>query len=292
MARKHLGKGLKALFPGELKVDDEEQREKVFAEIDVNEVKSNPYQPREDFSEERLEELKNSIKEKGIIQPVTVRKVGSGYELITGERRLRAAKEIGIRKIPAYILSVIDKEELLELSIIENIQRADLNPIELAKSYKKLIEECNLTQQDVAKKVSIDRTTVTNLLRLLNLPEEIKESLKKGEITIGHARALLSLEKPSKQVNLLKKIIKDQLSVRELESIIYKKSKPTKKKEETKPQSRKIWVSEFENRIRNILGTKVTINEKKEKGYIKIDFYSVEDLERIIELFEASEKKY
>ncbi len=292
MPKKHLGKGLKALFPDDITIEDEEEKNKKFIEIDVNFIKPNPYQPREDFSEEQLIELKNSIREKGIIQPVTVRKVNDGYELIAGERRLRAAKEIGIEKIPAYILSVYGKEELLEISIIENIQRTDLNPIELAKSYKRLIDECNLNQQDLAKKVSVDRSTIANLLRLLKLPDEVRESLKRGEITTGHARTLISLESPGIQINLLKKIIKNQMSVRELETIVYKKTKPKEEKKSPKHGKKKLWVSKFENRIRDVLGTKVIIKEKKEKGFIKIDFYSIEELEGIIELLELTEKKY
>ena len=196
MARKHLGKGLKALIPDELVLNSVAVDEGKFIEVDINKVKPSAYQAREEFIPERMEELKSSIKEKGIIQPITVRPIDNGYEIIAGERRFRAAKEIGIKKIPAYILSINDKEDLLELSIIENIQRENLNPIELAKGYKCLIDECSLTQEEVAAKVSVDRTTVANLIRLLGLPKEVKESLKNGEISMGHARALLSVKRP------------------------------------------------------------------------------------------------
>jgi len=291
MVKKHLGKGLRALFPGELHIDNE-YKDKNFVEIDIEVVKPNPYQAREDFTPEHMEKLKNSIREKGIVQPIAVRKIDGGYELIAGGRRLKAAKEVGIKKIPAYVLSVYKKEDLLELSIIENIQRENLNPIELGKSYRRLMEECSLTQEDIAKKVSVDRTTIANLLRLLNLPDEVKESLKKGEITIGHARTLLSLRDPTKQINCLKKIIENQMSVRELESIVYKKAESKREKKETELPSKELWVIEFENKIRDVIGTKVSISEKNEKGYIKIEFYSIDELERIVELLESKEKIY
>jgi len=291
MVKKHLGKGLRALFPGELHIDNE-YKEKNFLEIDVKVVKPNPYQAREDFTPENMEKLKNSIREKGIVQPIAVRRIDGGYELIAGGRRLRAAKEVGIKKIPAYVLSVYKKEDLLELSIIENIQRENLNPIELGKGYRRLMEECSLTQEDIAKKVSVDRTTIANLLRLLNLPDEVKESLRKGEITIGHARTLLSLRDPQKQINYLKKIIENQMSVRELESIVYKKTESKREKKEDELPSKELWVIEFENKIRDVIGTKVSINEKNEKGYIKIEFYSIDELERIIELLASKEKIY
>ena len=291
MVKKHLGKGLRALFPGELHIDNE-YKEKNFLEIDIKVVKPNPYQAREDFTPEHMEKLKNSIREKGIVQPIAVRRIDGGYELIAGGRRLRAAKEVGIKKIPAYVLSVYKKEDLLELSIIENIQRENLNPIELGKGYRRLMEECSLTQEDIAKKVSVDRTTIANLLRLLNLPDEVKESLRKGEITIGHARTLLSLRDPQKQINCLKKIIENQMSVRELESIVYKKTESKREKKEDELPSKELWVIEFENKIRDVIGTKVSISEKNEKGYIKIEFYSIDELERIVELLASKEKIY
>jgi ParB family chromosome partitioning protein len=290
MVKKHLGRGLKALFPEDAQISDEVQN-KNFIEIDVEELRPNPYQVREDFSSQQMEDLKNSIKEKGIIQPLTVRRIDNGYELIAGERRLRAAKEIGIKRIPAYIITANDKEEILELMLVENIQRENLNPIELAKSYKRLIEECKLTQEEVARKISVDRTTITNMLRLLNLPEEVKDSVKKGEITVGHARTLLTLQNPKKQISYLEKIIKNQMSVRELESIIYK-LKSKKEKKVSKSTDKKDWVKDFENRIREILGTKVSITEKKEKGYIKIEYYTLDELERIVGFLESAEKSY
>ncbi len=289
MARKHLGKGLKALIPDELVLDSAAVDEGKFIEVDINKVKPSIYQAREEFIPERMEELKSSIKEKGIIQPITVRPVDNGYELIAGERRLRAAKEVGIKKIPAYILSIHDKEDLLELSIIENIQRENLNPIELAKGYKRLINECSLTQEEVAVKVSVDRTTVTNLIRLLALPKEVKESLKNGEISMGHARALLSVKRPGKQIQYLEKIRTKQISVRELEALIYK-TKQKREKKESRVTAQKLWVKEYENKIREILGTKVSIVEKGNKGYVKIEFYSETELERITELIDLTEK--
>ena len=291
MVRKHLGKGLKALIPDEPALDSAAADGEKFIEVDIDKVKPSAYQAREEYIPERMEELKNSIREKGIIQPITVRPVDNGYELIAGERRFRAAREIGIKKIPAYILFIDDKEDLLELSIIENVQRENLNPVELAKGYKRLIDECSLTQEEVAAKVSVDRTTVTNLIRLLALPKEVKESLKKGEISMGHARALLSVKGSGKQIQYLEKIRSKQMSVRELEALIYKTRQKREKKESRIP-AQKLWVKEYENKIRGILGTKVAIVEKGNKGYVKIEFYSETDLERIIEFIDSTEKKY
>ena len=203
-----LGRGLDALLPD---IEPMEDMSREYFACDIELIQPNRYQPRLRFSDNELEDMARSIHQQGIIQPLLVRKDNNGYELIAGERRFRAAREIGIKKIPAYILSIHDKEDLLELSIIENVQRENLNPIELAKGYKRLIDECSLTQEEVAAKVSVDRTTVTNLIRLLALPKEVKESLKKGEISMGHARALLSVKVSGKQIQYLEKIRSKQI---------------------------------------------------------------------------------
>ena len=217
MKKWRLGRGLNALIPQQ---ENAEQTQNDISKLKVSLIKSNPYQPRIDFDMEALEELKQSIKEKGIIQPITVRKKENHYELIAGERRLRAAIEIEMEKIPAYIVEVNSKEEMLELAIIENVQREKLNPIEQALAFQRLITECKLTQDDVAQKIAKDRTTVTNLLRLLKLPGEIQKTVKTGEISVGHARTLVSIEDKEEQIALWMKTLRNSYSVRKLEKLV------------------------------------------------------------------------
>ncbi|MEJ2628950.1 MAG: ParB/RepB/Spo0J family partition protein, partial [bacterium] len=219
MKTKRLGKGLDALIPSN--ITEEEGKQATIEGIEINKIKTNPYQPRTDFDNEKLEGLKASIEEKGIIQPITVRREKDGFELIAGERRLRAVQELNYKTIPAYILSDISTgDEMLELSLIENIQRQDLNPIELAKAYQKLQKEYGLTQEEVAKKVGKDRATITNIIRLLQLPEKIQDSVKTNEISMGHARALMSLPTEKSQMQFLQKVIRDEWSVRKLEQAV------------------------------------------------------------------------
>lgn len=281
MRNKRLGKGLNALIPQR---EDNFTNQKLI-EIDVAMVKPNPYQPRLKFDPVALEELKNSIREKGLIQPVTVRRVNSHYELIAGERRLRAVIEVGLDKIPAYIIKVDTKEEMLEMALVENVQRERLNPIEQANAFQRLISECNLTQDEIAQKIGKDRTTVANILRLLKLPAYIKESLENGEITIGHARALVPVDNAEAQKILWRKVVKDGMSVRKLEKFIkdlsYIRQEKTHKKQKKPP-----YIQKVEEQLRDIFGTKVAIRQKKEGGSIEIEFYSPEDLNRLLEIFE------
>jgi ParB family chromosome partitioning protein len=281
MKNKRLGKGLGALIPQE----DEQFADLKLIEIDVNKVKPNPYQPRLKFDIGALEELKNSIREKGLIQPVTVRRMDSHYELIAGERRLRAVIEVGLEKIPAYIIKVDTKEEMLEMALVENVQRERLNPIEQANAFQRLISECKLTQDEIAQKIGKDRTTVANILRLLKLPSHIQESLESGEITIGHARALVPVESAEVQNTLWRKVVRDGLSVRKLEKLIKDLSQirtvKTHKKQKKSP-----YIQKMEEQLRDIFGTKVVIRPKKEGGSIEIEFYSPEDLNRLLEIFE------
>jgi ParB family chromosome partitioning protein len=282
-----LGRGLSALIPA----TPAEEKKGMIAEIEVAKIHPNPYQPRSDFDRSTLEELKNSIKEKGIIQPITVRKISAGYQLIAGERRLRAVAEIGYKTIPAYIVDVHANEELLEMALIENIQREKLNPIELATSFQRLIDECHLTQDEVAKKIGKDRSTITNFIRLLKLPDKIKNSLKSNEITMGHARALITLRSEDEQIKIWKKIVKETLSVRNVETLVNKiadKDKGGTSKSKNKKKSSYLGV--IEEKLRNILGTQVRIREKKEGGQIEIDYYSNEDMERLVEMFELIER--
>jgi ParB family chromosome partitioning protein len=232
-----------------------------------------------------LQELKASIEEKGVIQPITVRQVDDHYELISGERRLRAVTEIGLDRVPCYILEIDSKEEMLELAIIENVQREHLNPIEQAQAYQRLIEECSLTQEDVAKKISKDRSTITNIIRLLRLPSVIQDSVRKGEISTGHARSLLSVSNEKLQKSIWKKIVNENLSVRRVEKMIKETQEKSKTKKKTTPR-RSVFVQKVEENLRELLGTKVVVRPKREGGTIEVDFYSPEDLSRLVELFD------
>ncbi len=289
-----LGKGLDILFSGsapEIKTDESKAREQKIEDsilfIEVDKIKTNPYQPREEFDETTLRELADSIKQKGVIQAISVRKAGDdSFELLTGERRLRASKLAGLKKIPAFVLDVSSKEDLLEISLIENIQRKDLNPLEIAKGYSRLISECRLTQEQVAEKVGKSRSAVTNFLRMLKLPEEIKQSISKGEISEGHARSILALDDEEEQLNVWKRIIGEKLTVRRAEELTKKtRSKPKPKKIFEVRSRDKAAIDFLEEKFREHFGTKVKIKPKtKTSGEIVIEYYTAEDLERIVEL--------
>lgn len=285
MNKSRLGRGLNALIPQQENI---EETQNDISKITISLVKPNPYQPRIDFDPESLEELKQSIKEKGVIQPITVHKKGNYYELIAGERRLRAAIEIGMKKIPAYIVEVNSKEEMLELALIENVQREKLNPIEQALAFQRLITECKLTQDDVAQKIGKDRTTVTNLLRLLKLPEDIQKTVKSGEISVGHARTLVSVEDREEQKSLWLKTLRNSYSVRKLEKLV-KELAQIKPKKNKVPKKDSIYFHRIEENLRNVFGTKVSIRSRKEGGSIEIQFYSPEDLNRLLEIFDKLE---
>ncbi len=282
MASKRLGRGLRALIP-DIPEEETEERRNSIRDIEVSRIRSNPFQPRENFGESALEDLKNSIAEKGIIQPITVRQVEDGFELIAGERRLRAVNALNFDSIPAYVLDVESDEEMLELSLIENIQREDLNPIDIARAYHKLLFDCNLTQESVAKRVGKDRSTVANFLRLLKLPQPIQNSLKFGELNMGHARALITIENEDLQKNIWKKIVKNKLSVRDVERLV-KQSTKKKEKQLTEEDEKPFYLLEAEEKLRNLYGTQVRIKMGKKGGSIEIEFYSEEELERLLEL--------
>ena len=285
MKKKRLGKGLSALIPQDETDNSLDKGSDQLIEIDVAVVKPNPYQPRLRFNAKAFEELKNSVREKGLIQPITVRRVNSQYELIAGERRLRAAMEVGIHKVPAYIIEVNSKEEMLELALIENVQREILNPIEQANAFQRLISECNLTQEEVAQKIGKERSTVTNILRLLRLPPSIQKSLEEGEISVGHARTLVSIENPDIQTILWNKVVKSDVSVRKLEKMVKEIHDIQTKKSITKTK-KSIYIQKIEEDLRNKFGTKVAIRSKKEGGSIEIEFYSPEDLNRLVDIFD------
>lgn len=280
--KKALGRGLSALIP-DAPIRQESDGQGI-QYLDVAKIAPNPFQPREKFDPESLFELKQSIAEKGLVQPVTVRRHGGGYQLIAGERRLRSVRELGIEQIPAYILQVETDEEMLELAIIENIHREDLNAIDVANGYKRLIEECHLTQEQVAVKVGKDRTSVANLLRLLKLPRRIQESVQSDEITFGHARALLSLPSSEEQLAMWKKIVQGSLSVRKVEEMVREpeRGRPAAPKTAASPQN--YYLEELENRLRQRLATKVALKAKNKGGSIEIDYFSADELERISSL--------
>jgi len=278
--RKALGRGLKALIPDVPEGNQENNSNIQF--IEVVKISPNPFQPRETFDRDKYEELKNSIAEKGIVQPITVRRFNDGYQLIAGERRLRSVSDLGLDTIPAFIMDVETDEEMMELSIIENIHREDLNPIDIANGYKRLIEECQLTQESIAQKVGKDRATVANFLRLLKLPRPIQESVQTGELTMGHARALITLENSEEQIDLWNKIVKNSLSVRRVEQLVRNYSRKKKSAVPTVPNANTYYIEDAENKLRTRLATKVVVKPKKKGGVIEIEYYSEEDLNRLI----------
>jgi len=277
MKRKALGKGLKAFLPEELGILKEER----YADLDIDQLKPNPLQPRLKFNPESIEELAQSIKSSGLIHPLIVAPEGDGFKIIVGERRWRAAQKIGLKKIPVLIRT-IPKEQELEVSLIENLQREELNSIEIAHAYQKLIQELHYTQQQIAKKVGKDRTSVTNYLRLLKLPKEIQEELGENKISMGHARALLALKDPEQQKHVCRLIIQKNLSVREVEKMINRTRVKPKKEKVPDPN-----LLSLQEEFLKLLGTKVTIQGNQNKGAVKIYYYSVDDLNRIYEFMKG-----
>lgn len=296
-----LGRGLSALIPKaptkEVSVRHDELGADtggvgIIARIPVEQIRPNPFQPRTEFDPEALAELARSIVEKGVIQPITIRRVEGGYQLVTGERRLRAAQSAGLAEIPAYIIAVESDEEMLELALIENIQRETLNPIEISHAYKRLIDECHLTQEEVAEKVGKDRTTVTNFIRLLKLPVEIQVGLRKNLISMGHARALINVPTESMQLRLYQKIVDSGISVRKIEQLAKATGKSTNGTgRKTAAREASASVQSLEEKLRQTLGTKVNVREREGgKGEIVIEYYSLDDLDRLLDLFASLEK--
>jgi len=283
MNRKALGKGINALIP-EFEMGVPEVESSSTKDLLVDEIFPNRRQPRSYFDDKKLEQLAASIDEHGILQPVVVQKTDSGYELIAGERRWRASKKLGIKKIPAVIREVSD-EQSLEIAIIENIQRQDLNPIEEAEAYLRLSSEFGLTQEMIADKVGKSRTAVTNTLRLLNLPESLKEDLVSGTISMGHGRALLGLENPKKIEILRQVILKEGLTVRQTERRAQKlKIDSHPKLDSSLVAPKDIFLKDLEKDLARRLGTKINISPKKNGGKLVVTYYSDDDLERIQQL--------
>jgi ParB family transcriptional regulator, chromosome partitioning protein len=279
MERRALGKGISALIPA--KEPELTKREEIL-HIQLEQIRPNPLQPRVDFHDESLAELTQSIKEKGIIQPVLVRPSGDYYELIAGERRFRAAKLLNLKEIPAIIKNVEDRDSL-EIALIENIQRESLNPIEEARAYQYLIDKFQVTHDKISEVLGKARVSVTNTLRLLNLPIEIQDEMKKGRISFGHGRALLEIEDMALQRRLAHDVIFKALSVRELESLI-KSQRRRMPKRKIGEGTREPLVAVLEEQLQHILATKVRVSKRKKRGHILIEFYSQEDLERIVKI--------
>ena len=288
MNKKHgLGKGLNALIPEEVGVSEtnDEDRKNDIEKIPINLIRSNENQPRKNFENESLMSLAKSIEEHGIIQPIVLKSDGDIYTIVAGERRWRAAKIAGLKEIPAVIVNVSDRN-LLEISLIENIQREDLNPIEQAKAFERLINDFELTQEELANRIGRSRASITNCLRLLNLDDRVQEYLIEGVISEGHGRSLLGLEEKEEQYQVTQKIIDEDSNVRQTEKIVknFKNDNISSKKIENKKIAANPYHKEIENKLENIFGTKVSISNKKNKGKIQIEYYSEEDLERIVEM--------
>lgn len=255
--------------------------------LKLNLIEPNSEQPRKNFDEESLQELADSIKQYGILQPLIVQKKGSHYEIIAGERRWRAAKLAGITDVPVLIREY-DKQQTMEIALIENVQRADLNPIEEAQAFQQLIQEFHLTQEEIANRVSKNRATITNSMRLLKLDSRVQDMLAEGKISSGHARALLGLEDRERQYQVAVKIVEEKLSVRDVEKLVKMMNRPPKEKKPEKGPDIDLIYRQVEDKLKSIMGTKVVINQKdKNKGRIEIEYYSQEELERLIELMES-----
>lgn len=275
MTKKALGKGLKAFLPEEYGILKEER----FLDIAIDRLKPNPLQPRKKWDPESLAELAQSIRESGILQPVVVVPDEKNYTIIVGERRWRAAKKIGLQTIPVLIRNLTEAQQH-EAMLIENLQREDLNPIEIAKAYQKMTQDFNCTQEDVAKKVGKDRASVANTLRLLKLPGEIQELIQEGKLSMGHARALIPVEDPERQQSMAKQIVKDNLSVRGVEKWVRRLQAPTEKLPKA-PMDPDLLI--FQEELLMLLGTKVVLSGDQNKGVLKIFYYTLDDLNRIYE---------
>lgn len=292
--RTGLGRGLGALLD-----DSDSGEEKVISgagaapegsisEISIEHIEVNPFQPRTDFNQEALEELAESIKVQGIIQPITVRKLAkNSYQLISGERRFQASKIAGLESIPAYVRTA-DDQQMLEMALIENIQRENLNAIEIALSYQRLISECNLKQEQLGDRVGKNRTTVNNYLRLLKLPPDIQIALRDGLLSMGHARALITIDDVSKQLDVFKKVMKEGLSVRKVEELVRSLGKKDESPKKADSKSNNPEIVKLQDKLTSHFGTRISIKANdKNKGEIKIPFSSTDELNRILDILDA-----
>ncbi|WML58278.1 ParB/RepB/Spo0J family partition protein [Neobacillus sp. PS2-9] len=280
---KGLGKGLNAFF-----ANVEPGKEEAIQEIKLKELRPNPYQPRKTFHQEAIDELRDSIIEHGILQPLVVRKSIRGYEIVVGERRFRAAREAKLETVPAVVRE-LSEQQMMELAVLENLQREDLNPIEEGQAYQTLMEKLKLTQEEVAKRLGKSRPHIANHIRLLSLPQKIQELISAEKITMGHGRALLGLRQKAKLPAIVEKVIQEGLNVRQLEKLIQQLNDNVSR-ETKKPEKKKdVFLQEREHVLRERFGTTVNIKQNKNKGKIEIEFFSQEDLERILEMLDREE---
>jgi ParB family chromosome partitioning protein len=291
--KRALGRGLSALLsdtPDEVRLDVDvsspvgsHKNNDSINEIPLSEIETNPFQPRQHFDKEALRELAESIKVHGIIQPITVRRLSANqYQLISGERRFQASKMAGLTAVPAYVRTA-DDQQMLEMALIENIQRENLNPIEISLSYQRLISECNLKQEELGERVGKNRSTVTNYLRLLKLPPDIQIAVRDNRLSMGHARAIINVENPESQLFIFKKVLAEDLSVRKVEELARQLMAGTKEATASTPaQSKEI--NQLQSRLSSHFGTKVSVKSDGKKGDIRIPFLSVEDLNRILDI--------
>ena len=273
---KGLGKGIHALFPGESLSETEK-----ITQLSIGQLRTNPYQPRKVFDETALQELSESIKEHGILQPVVVRKKGNNFELVVGERRFRAAKLAKLEEVPAIIKELND-QQMMELAILENLQREDLTPIEEAEAYQKLMEALSLTQEQLAFRLGKSRPHIANHVRLLALPEKVREMISDKKLTMGHGRTLLGLRSKKLIPETAEKVVKEGLNVRQLENLVQRLNEDVPR--ETIEKKKDLFIEEKQSELRDRFGTSVQIKKTKNKGKIEIEFFSEEDLERILEL--------
>lgn len=276
-----LGKGLSALIPDESFNTDNKNST---LSISINKIKSDKDQPRKSFDSEKIAELTESIKTHGIIQPLILRKIDNDqYIIVAGERRWRAAKIAGLKEVPAIIMDLTESE-ILEISLIENIQRQDLNPIEEAIAYKKLIDDFKMTHEELSKRIGKSRTSITNTMRLINLDDRVQQYIIEGVISEGHGRALLGIKDFEIQYELAQQVIDEKLSVRELEKIIRRIIEPNNRNSSSSKQELNPYYKEIKNQLQNYFGTKVNISNKNNKGKIEIEYYSEDDLQRILDI--------
>jgi len=278
MKKQALGKGLKAFLPEDYGILKEER----LTELDIDSLKPNPSQPRMTFDPESLEELAQSLRETGLLQPIIAVPEADHYKIIVGERRWRAAQKAGFKRIPAVIRN-LSSEQQLEASLIENLQREDLNPIEIARAYQRLMEELKYTQQKIAEKIGKDRASVANYIRLLKLPKEIQDMLRQGRLSMGHARTLIALDDREDQISTARKTVEKNLSVREVENLVQKIKAGTREKH--RPQDPDLLA--MEEKFLRLLGTKVSISGGQDKGILKVYYYSLDELNRLYDIIKG-----
>ncbi|QKG85813.1 ParB/RepB/Spo0J family partition protein [Kroppenstedtia pulmonis] len=283
MANKGLGKGLSAVFSS-TQVHDHD----FIDEVAIGELRANPYQPRKNFDSTSLEELVSSVREHGIVQPLVVRKSIRGYEIVAGERRFRAAQEVGLNEVPVVVREFSD-EQMMEIALIENLQREDLNSMEIASAYKKLMDHFSITQEELAKRVGKSRPHVANFLRLLQLPSSIQESVSRGTLSMGHARCLSGLKDQDLQLKLARKVEKEGASVRQLEEWVQQiQQVPPKKKKVKTPEKKNPTFKRYEDMLQESFSTPVRIRHGRRKGKIEIEYFSERELERLVELLQKN----